>query len=396
MHHFATKILARIIKEYINNIEKESYQKGYYEGINYQKNITLTPLIKPVIHEQPVVKEDYIYGPVKLRVSPEDEASMRRDVAEAVALGVVSPPTEDQWKMVLSNHPATCVIAGAGSGKSTTLVLRVAFMLCYLGVRPSDMTVVSFTRESCKELREKLFKVLSFERWQGHLTQSDADDLKNVCDKLISTFHKALSSVAKVKFKGINWFDMLKDGNSDDNDDDDLDNPFASSSKLSELQKSLLLEAYIECFSKDKIFKKNVVSMLSLRCKQNIFDDEAEKIHQNYVITQAGKRDFELVTRINEKWKDTGWDVAGITVGPIEVFNENNVPFYANGIITETGMPVFLSLNGFIDKTPLFTINEKLAEGTPDEFPINGSLKVKKDIISHFCGIKVLHLRSLS
>jgi superfamily I DNA/RNA helicase len=66
------------------------------------------------------------------------------------------------------------VIAGAGSGKSTTLVLRVVLMVCYLGIRPQDVTVVSFTRASCKELREKLCKVLSVSIWRQRLRPEDA------------------------------------------------------------------------------------------------------------------------------------------------------------------------------------------------------------------------------
>ena len=52
---------------------------------------------------------------------------MMEDTRNASNSGVVSMPTEDQWKMILSDHPASSVIAGAGSGKSTTLVLRVVF-----------------------------------------------------------------------------------------------------------------------------------------------------------------------------------------------------------------------------------------------------------------------------
>ena len=89
---------------------------------------------------------------------------MREQVAQAVTLGVVSPPSEEQWAMILCRQPLARIFAGAGSGKSTTLVLRVVFMLCHLGVEPQRLTVISFTNASCAQLREQLLRLLA--HWQ--------------------------------------------------------------------------------------------------------------------------------------------------------------------------------------------------------------------------------------
>lgn len=53
-----------------------------------------------------------IYGPNRFPATDEKMALMRREVAQVVADGLLSPPTEDQWGMILSSHPATCVVAG--------------------------------------------------------------------------------------------------------------------------------------------------------------------------------------------------------------------------------------------------------------------------------------------
>ena len=50
---------------------------------------------------------------------------MREQVAQAVTLGVVSPPSEEQWAMILCRQPLARIFAGAGSGKSTTLAAMV-------------------------------------------------------------------------------------------------------------------------------------------------------------------------------------------------------------------------------------------------------------------------------
>jgi superfamily I DNA/RNA helicase len=50
--------------------------------------------------------------------------------------------------MIFSDTPSTSVVAGAGAGKSTSLVLRILLLTHYLGFELSSMTVVTFTRES--------------------------------------------------------------------------------------------------------------------------------------------------------------------------------------------------------------------------------------------------------
>ncbi len=40
---------------------------------------------------------------------------MREQVAQAVTLGVVSPPSEEQWAMILCRQPLARIFAGAGS-----------------------------------------------------------------------------------------------------------------------------------------------------------------------------------------------------------------------------------------------------------------------------------------
>ena len=51
---------------------------------------------------------------------------------------------------------ATAVIAGPGSGKTRTLVARIVRMIREKGVRPSEITAVTFTTKAAAEMRERL------------------------------------------------------------------------------------------------------------------------------------------------------------------------------------------------------------------------------------------------
>lgn len=54
----------------------------------------------------------------------------------------------------------TAVIAGPGTGKTKTLVSRIQYMVKEKGVKPADITAVTFTNKAAAEMRERLEKVL--------------------------------------------------------------------------------------------------------------------------------------------------------------------------------------------------------------------------------------------
>ncbi len=129
-----------------------------------------------------------IYGPAMLAVEATQSQAMLEQVGRAVTAGLLSAPSDEQWAMIFSNHPLTRIFAGAGSGKSTTLVLRVVFMFCHLGIKPEQLTVISFTNASCAELREQLLKVLGFFNYPFDSVQAR---------QCVRTFHSAMGVLAK-------------------------------------------------------------------------------------------------------------------------------------------------------------------------------------------------------
>ncbi|OYT97200.1 MAG: DNA helicase UvrD [Pseudomonas sp. PGPPP3] len=191
-----------------------------------------------------------IYGPTLLPVTPAQSQAMRERVGAAVQVGLLSPPSDEQWAMILTRQPLSRIFAGAGSGKSTTLVLRVVFMLCHVGIAPTQLTVISFTNASCAQLREQLLKLLAF--W-GY------DFSANQARQCVRTFHSAMGVLAKSELGNPQWFEQLAERPTAR----ELDNPLTGG-RLRPAQQRLLIEAYQQCYAEQPTFRQQVHRLLAL------------------------------------------------------------------------------------------------------------------------------------
>jgi uncharacterized protein (TIGR00375 family) len=63
---------------------------------------------------------------------------------------------EEQVKAVTVSENAVAVIAGPGTGKTKTLVSRIAYLIESRGVSPSEITAVTFTNKAASEMRTRL------------------------------------------------------------------------------------------------------------------------------------------------------------------------------------------------------------------------------------------------
>ena len=62
----------------------------------------------------------------------------------------------EQRQAVEANAPHVAVIAGPGTGKTFTLVERIAYLVEERGAKPSEITAVTFTRQAAGEMRARL------------------------------------------------------------------------------------------------------------------------------------------------------------------------------------------------------------------------------------------------
>src|SRR6187549_1506133 len=86
--------------------------------------------------------------PYVLKRPPEDSTSRKLSIDYAAALN------PQQLAAVTAGDGPSLVIAGAGSGKTRTLVYRVAYLIDS-GVDPSNILLLTFTRKSAQEMLQR-------------------------------------------------------------------------------------------------------------------------------------------------------------------------------------------------------------------------------------------------
>lgn len=103
-------------------------------------------------------------GPAKTAGSGKAAAEKKREKAAVQPQGTEAKRNTgkkddlnpEQLCAVLAKEPAVAVIAGPGTGKTKTLVARIAHLVESLGVPPSSVTAVTFTNQAAKEMRARL------------------------------------------------------------------------------------------------------------------------------------------------------------------------------------------------------------------------------------------------
>ena len=76
--------------------------------------------------------------------------TMYKDIDDNIKLD------EEQIKTILADEDYSLIIAGAGTGKTTTMVSKVKYLIEIKNVDPSKILVMSYTKKACQELEKRL------------------------------------------------------------------------------------------------------------------------------------------------------------------------------------------------------------------------------------------------
>ena len=109
----------------------------------------------------------------------------------------LNPPTDEQIRIIESPLQARLVIAGAGSGKTATMVDRVVWLVANGFVRADEVLGVTFTRKAAGELRERMRTRLNILRERKLIDLTEQELLEGASEPTVSTYHSYANTLVK-------------------------------------------------------------------------------------------------------------------------------------------------------------------------------------------------------
>lgn len=89
------------------------------------------------------------------------------------------PLDEQQRNAILNASKYSLIVAGAGSGKTLTMIGKIKFLLEIKHVKPEEILCISFTNESVKSLKEKIknekIHVFTFHKLAMHILKEEEE-----------------------------------------------------------------------------------------------------------------------------------------------------------------------------------------------------------------------------
>jgi hypothetical protein len=237
-----------------------------------------------------------LFAELALAITPAIRKRMRADVARL--LPASAQPSAGQWKMIFSTAITTCVVAGAGSGKSSSLALRVLLLVHYLNVPLDAISVITFTRASREDFAQRLVRL--FALWALPLTLGQAR-------ARVTTFHATVLGWARSLpgFAQLRAFESLGAA-------EDAGNVFQL--RITDAQREQLNRCYHSLMATDAAFAQGMQA-LRQRASQlpRLGPSHPEVQKRLSALVPAAQRDAELCEIIEAHWRQAGhWPIPGV------------------------------------------------------------------------------------
>lgn len=349
------------------------FKEGKLEGLEEGRQVLLIRDSRNTEHRPPSV-DNNLFDEWRLPLTAELKKRIKADVARL--LPAHAQPSAAQWKMIFSDTPSTSVVAGAGAGKSTTLVLRILLLSHYLGFELDSMTVVTFTRESRKDFINKLIEI--FTLWGQPLNLKQAREL-------VRTFHSRILPMVRSLpgFERLQAFENLSDRPQSGAEEVDS-NPFDL--RINDAQRQQLNACYHRLFNDDERFRQLIqpLSRAGLQLKE--LERDHPDVQKRMAVTElAAKRDEELCDVIEDLWFRAGaWPIKGIEPNR-QTFEINGSQFHAHGYIPSLDAWVVLGFDPR-ENAQLTRPNAKLS--------VRAEWAVKRTLFQAFCRKPLIWLDS--
>lgn len=349
------------------------FQEGRAEGLEEGRQVLIISDTRPQVLRAPGI-DDNLFDDWRLPLTGELKKQIKADVA--ALLPEQAQPSAAQWKMIFSDTPSTSVVAGAGAGKSTSLVLRILLLSHYLGFELSSMTVVTFTRESRKDFISKLQSI--FALWGRTLSLKEARDVVRTFHSRILPMVRSLPGYSQLQaFETLSTRSLL-------NDDDSDSNPFDL--RINDAQRQQLNACYHGLYSRDERFRDTLAPLCRHALQLKELERDHPDVQKRMAVTElAAKRDEELCDTLEDLWFAAGaWPIQGIEPSR-ETVQINGSQFHCHGYVPQLDAWVVLGFDPR-ENPQICRLGAKLS--------VRAEWAVKRTLFRAFCSKPLIWLES--
>ncbi|WP_426163023.1 UvrD-helicase domain-containing protein [Pseudoduganella sp. R-34] len=370
-----------------------SYRRGFAEGREFER-LEHAERIRAAAEESERKEREAARERAKWVVSPTPigfTSQIRDEFMRDVEARVEYPPQPQQWKMILADDPATYVIAGAGSGKSSSLVLRVIALNLYREIDRSRISVFTFTKDSRADFVKKLRE--SMKKWGVDLSETDARSI-------VRTFHSMVLKMARQSMspppkvlelldrerkgpvRDVDVENFLELSEEDELEDESEQEATSVASRREDIVDDspdthklddLLRIAYERAFSRNEEFHGLVVKLFKQRL--TLTRRATDKSTQGN-IAKIAKVDKKMTEALDIKWSAEVapgvWPLPGIVAETtaISVSSQFSQEFWVNGYVPQIGAHIVLGGAQFYKGTSF------------DDVPSAGNINTKRKLLA--------------
>lgn len=316
---------------------EEGWQRGYTKGHESGRKkgveegkqiVVLEPGPLPVPGE-PGIKPPAMFKSWTFGITQDLEDEIREDFKR-----LKNQPSPAQWKMILSTTPTTSVVAGAGSGKSTTMVLRLLVLHHYLGIRLESLTVITFTRESKLDFAKKVREV--FALWEYEISEKESLDIVRTFHSRILSFTRSIPGLG-----GVQAFEFLDKKNDEDEKEGSM-----FQVKLGSEQLAIMNTCYQQLYESNPVFKDLIAFLVRRAVMLERMDaDSPDAVERRGKAAKIALIDEAACNKVEALWEASKrWPIAGIEPKREKVTLLGR-EFLSNGFIPELGAYVILGMD---------------------------------------------------
>ena len=169
----------------------------YFDVFKFiSKKADLYNYINPFFNKEYLESHNFFYTIIALKKYKNYFDNLYLNIDSNINLDI------NQRLAIITNSRSELIIAGAGSGKTTTIAAKIKFMVEILNINPNEILLLSYTNEAVKEMQKIIVdnfkikvKILTFHKFALLLLDNHEKIVENISYQNIVTYFNKMQRI---------------------------------------------------------------------------------------------------------------------------------------------------------------------------------------------------------